>query len=943
MLLLTVFIITIGLATFIEDTYDTATAQMLIYQAKWFEFLMLLLIVWYAVNVFQKNLLRKVKLPQLIFHLSFIVLFIGGGITRYFGYEAHMHIVENTKENTVYTVKPYLQVRTPDKQFNFTSPSPIYFSQIQNNDFQLHFDVRNNERFEISYQGYVHNAKEVKIDGSTSQWVPADSDEISPDALLVKITCGGKSYEAVLFYDTTRYTQPFKLYSFGDVELELAYGPKPVEIPFSLQLEKFTLTKYPGTEIPSASESKVTLIDPRNNLNESHSIYQNHVLDYDGYRFFQTSYDDDEKGTILSVNHDFYGTRVTYAGYCLMLIGGLLIMLSKNSHYAQLDKKIKQVRAKRKSLIITIIFLAGIQGIGFSQNTVKNAVSAEHADRFGHLLVQTYDGRFSSVHSLATDVVHKITGKNNFKIEGKGKMDPMQLFLDMRLDPDFWLNQKIIQINEQSLRNILGLSGKYASMNDFYVGKEYKLEALSQKAFQKKASNQSTLDREIIKASERVNIFLMTINGSILKIFPEQDSDNNKWISWIDEQAFEQLHGDIRVVNEDLNLEDFSYANIMSTYLMSTIYAREVNDYRVPEKLLGHISEIQKQLTPDGLLPSQKRIAWEVHYNKSRIFDTLKYVFGILGLILLALALIQNFNSTRSKTIQVLINIFVGLVIAAFIYQTYGMGLRWYLGGHAPWSNGYEVLLLVAWGGILAGFSVIKYSKITLAATALLAFLILMTAGHSYYDPQLTNLNPVLKSYWLIIHVAIITIGYGFLALSFLLALISLGLYVFKSQKQADLFSLIIDELTLINEKLLTIGLFLTAIGTFIGCVWANESWGNYWSWNAKQTWSLIIVLVYGVVLHFKYIPKMGTALAFNIGALISFGSVLMTFVGVNYYFTKGLHSYASDDPPVFPFWAWIGITGLLLLITTALFKSHFWKTGSKNEHEPSMKDEAVR
>jgi cytochrome c-type biogenesis protein CcsB len=313
-----------------------------------------------------------------------------------------------------------------------------------------------------------------------------------------------------------------------------------------------------------------------------------------------------------------------------------------------------------------------------------------------------------------------------------------------------------------------------------------------------------------------------------------------------------------------------------------------------------------------------------------RIFDTLKYVYAFLGLMLLILTFIKNFTLKTIRGLSISIKVIIGFIIAAFVYQSIGMGLRWYLGGHAPWSNGYEVLLLVAWGGMLAGFSVMRYSKVTLAATSLLAFLVLMTAGHSYYDPQLTNLNPVLKSYWLIIHVAIITIGYGFLALSFLLGLMNINLSLFRSRRKEELFNLTIQEHTHINEKLVTIGMLLTAVGTFIGCVWANESWGNYWSWNAKQTWSLIIVLVYGLILHFKYIPVMRSSLAFNIGSVISFGSVLMTFIGVNYYFTKGLHSYASDDPPIFPLWAWIAILVLITLITIAIIRERygFKKTG---------------
>ncbi|PLX20458.1 MAG: cytochrome C biogenesis protein, partial [Salinivirgaceae bacterium] len=374
-------------------------------------------------------------------------------------------------------------------------------------------------------------------------------------------------------------------------------------------------------------------------------------------------------------------------------------------------------------------------------------------------------------------------------------------------------------------------------------------------------------------------------------------------------------------LNDDLKLEEFNYNNLMRAYLISTIYARKSGDYSKPDKIVRYIKSIQTQITSAEILPSKRKVHFEVLYNKIRIFDRLKFVFLFIGIILLALAIIENFSSHSNKKVGLLLQVFTALFIIAFLAQTVGMGLRWYIGGHAPWSNGYEVLLLVAWGGIIAGLSVIRYSKIVLASTSILAAIVLMIASLSYYDPQLTNLNPVLKSYWLIIHVAIITIGYGFLSLGFIIGLLNLFFYIFMPFRKKEMISLVIQELTLINEKLLTIGMFLTAIGTFIGCVWANESWGNYWSWNAKQTWSLIIILVYGVILHFRVIPKMKSQLTFNIGAIIAFGSVIMTFIGVNYYFTKGMHSYASDDPPIFPIGAWVGIGFIIILIATALIK----------------------
>jgi cytochrome c-type biogenesis protein CcsB len=247
--------------------------------------------------------------------------------------------------------------------------------------------------------------------------------------------------------------------------------------------------------------------------------------------------------------------------------------------------------------------------------------------------------------------------------------------------------------------------------------------------------------------------------------------------------------------------------------------------------------------------------------------------------------------------------------------------LRWYLSDHAPWSNGYEALLLVGWGAILAGFYFRSYSKITLAATVLLASSILMTAGHSSYDPQLTNLQPVLKSYWLIVHVAVITLSYGFLALGFMLGLINLVITLFKTKKSYLKLDLIIKELTYTNEMALIVGIFLATLGTFLGGVWANESWGRYWGWDAKETWALVIVIIYAFILHLRLVPGLKSSFIFNVASVIGFGSVIMTFVGVNYYLSKGMHSYASGDTAVFPMWAWGMILSLILLIIAAGFK----------------------
>ena len=389
-----------------------------------------------------------------------------------------------------------------------------------------------------------------------------------------------------------------------------------------------------------------------------------------------------------------------------------------------------------------------------------------------------------------------------------------------------------------------------------------------------------------------------------------------------------------RIINDDLQLPTLNYNGIMRAYFMEVINATKTADYKRADKILGYLKSIQRQSDAADIIPSATKIKKEISYNKSNIFINLKNVYALLSVLLLFLAFVDNLRSKKSKFLTWPLHICIALLAVAFLYHTYGMGMRWYLSGHAPWSNGYEALILVSWASLLAGFSFMRYSKITLAATSLLAFFTLMTASHSSYDPQLTNLQPVLKSYWLIIHVATLTISYGFLGLGFVLGFFNMGIYLFKTQKNAKRLSLISKELTHINEMNLTIGLFLATIGTFLGGVWANESWGRYWGWDAKETWALVITIVYTIILHLRLAPKIKGEFIFNAAAIFGFGSVLMTFIGVNYYFTKGMHSYASGETPVFPMWAWITILAVIVFIVIAGLKERSNKKYKEEEEE---------
>lgn len=1025
--LLILLVIAMGTGTFIEDKYDTTTARELIYNSFWFELLFVLLALNFIGHIKPFHMLRMERLGGVIFHLAFVVMIIGAGVTRYFGYEGNMHIREGESSNILYSSESYVRVSWLEKNQSLNKDFKASFSPFLKNKFKAEIETTAKGNVGIECKEYISNAAEeikenapggkdlielvvatergrekmyvergeiinlgkvtlsfdndqvanaIKISenngflrvvspyeltranmvAKTSDTIQPDSvsefvsgrlyttgesafffkgfyrsavkkivaskgEETGVDALLLDVTIDNKHFEAPVVFSPEQVAE-YHEFEFEKLPIRIAYGKKEIELPFSIFLKDFILERYAGSESPSSYASEVTVMDKGRNVQLDHRIFMNNVLDYDNYRFFQSSYDQDEKGTILSVNHDFWGTWISYLGYSLMTLGFILTLLNKRSRFLSLRHSIAIIRKSRKSIGMSIGFLVLFSVQAFAQGDSSTVVSEDHAEKFGRLISQTVDGRFEPVNSLAYDVLHKITRKDKFNLEGKGETNAMQTFMDMIINPEFWKKQHIIYIKEQSVRDLLGVKGKEACFNDcFDASGKYKLQKYAEEAFRKKPVERNNFDKEIIKVDERMNVFMMVFQVSILKIFPEQDSPNNHWVSWDDKSASVPLKGVVNVINQELRLRSFTYGNLMQAYFLEAIKGIKSGDYTNADKILGYISTIQRQGPGAQLLPSETKIKAEIYYNEAQIFIVLRNFYSVLSLVLLLLTFIDNVRTKKSKIITWTLNFCIALLGLGFLYHTFGMVLRAYLLGYAPWSNGYEALLLVSWGTLLAGFSFIRYSKITLAATSLLAFFILMTASHSSYDPQLTNLTPVLKSYWLIIHVAVLTISYGFLGLGFILGIMNFFIYLFKTKANHRRLDMLILELTHINEMNLTIGLFLATVGTFLGGVWANESWGRYWGWDAKETWALVIVITYTLLLHLRFIPKLSSKYLFNVASVLGFGSVLMTFFGVNYFLSKGMHSYGAGDHAIFPLWAWIAILSIVLLMILAKWK----------------------
>jgi cytochrome c-type biogenesis protein CcsB len=642
----------------------------------------------------------------------------------------------------------------------------------------------------------------------------------------------------------------------------------------------------------------VTLLDNTRNLNEDRRIYMNNILKYRGYRFYQSSYTSDELGTILSVNRDWAGTLVTYLGYLLMGLGMALSLVNRKSHFRKLSEEITLLKNARQGMaVVILIVVSSLASYGQTGPTggFNATVNATHAEMFGKMLVQDNDGRIEPLNTLCSDVLRKISRKSEFN-----GLNPEQVIIGMMSDPAVWQNQSMIRASHPQIMELMGDHSKYHSFASFFRNEQYILRNYVEQAYQKKPAERSKFDNEIIRLDERVNICYMVFTGDLFRILPAPGDSTNTWYT------HNTIHGHIQ--SEDTV---FLY-NVLPLYIQEVQASMQSGDWTGPARLVDALTVYQRKVATK-IVPSEGKVKIEMFFNKAGIFPRIAMVYGIVGILLLILQFTGLFY-TRFK-LRIPEKISLILILLAFTLHAVGLAMRWYVSGHAPWSNGYEALTYIAWATVLAGLIFSARTSITLSTTAILAFLILETAHMSWMDPQITNLVPVLKSYWLVIHVATITASYGFLALGAILAAVNLFLMILVTKKSFEYIDLTVREISNIIEMTLIVGLYMLTVGTFLGGVWANESWGRYWGWDPKETWALATVLIYAFIAHMRMVPGLKGIFGFNLAALLGFSSVIMTYFGVNYYLS-GLHSYAKGDPlpvPVFVYYTLIVVAAMSL------------------------------
>ncbi|WP_304543364.1 cytochrome c biogenesis protein [Sulfurimonas microaerophilic] len=729
------------------------------------------------------------------------------------------------------------------------------------------------------------------------------------DVLRFNVSVGDKNKE-VLLYGRQGVEGVVEHLNLDGIDVSLRYGAKEIPVPFSITLKDFQLDRYPGSMSPASYASEVQLVDKANGVDMPYRIYMNHILDYQGYRFFQASYDRDEKGTVLSVNHD-PGTLPTYIGYFLLALGMFWSLFSKQNRFAKLGNKAK--KAAECQLVPAIIATFLVFGLTTTAKAdvdpaIKTILAFDkvHADKFGQLIVQDTQGRMKPLDTLSTEVLAKVHRSATLKV-GSETLTANQVIVGMMIRPDIYRDVKLIRTGDPKVNEIIGAASdaKYVSFSQFFHDAEnmrgYKLAEVVDEATRKAPKDRNKLDKKALEIDEKVNVVYMVFTGSLIKIWPKPDDANNKWLATI--EALETLSPEY----------GFMIKTLAFDYFTALDRSTQSGDWKDSDAALKHIADFQKKFGA-AVYPSENSVKAEVFYNHANIFERLYPLYLVMGFVLLILSFIKIVKPKFKMDIVVKGSLL--LLIVFFIAHTIGLGLRWYISGHAPWSNGYESMIYIGWATVLAGFIFSKRSPITLASTSILTGLILFVAHLNWMNPQVTNLVPVLNSYWLSIHVSMITGSYGFLGLGALLGFITLLLFIFKTDANEKQISLSIKELNAINEMSLMIGLATLTVGNFLGGVWANESWGRYWGWDPKETWALVTILVYAVVVHLRFIKSIYNEFNYSVISLLAFTSVLMTYFGVNYYLA-GMHSYAKGDPVPIP--DFVPVTYAIIFIVIAL------------------------
>jgi len=631
------------------------------------------------------------------------------------------------------------------------------------------------------------------------------------------------------------------------------------ELPFQVSLNGFHINYYNGTDTPMDFVSEITIHDSSAGKTEQMEVAMNKIGRYKGYRFYQSGYDLDRSDIWLSVAHDPYGIGITYSGYAFLLFSILLFFTDKHSSFRQL---ISHPLLLRRSIPV-ILLLASFSTSAYAIEKPQS-VSKEMAARIGNLYI-LYNGRFCPLQTMAKEFTVKLHGSASY--EG---YNAEQVFAGWMFYSDKWEEQPFIKIKSHYARTILGIRGKYASLKDFFDNEnQYKLAQIRSSIMDREAVPDK---RGVEEADEQFNIIQSFYSGRTMKLFPYRLAGKNQlqWFSPADRLPSSMDDRQNLFIRKSLDC------------LFEMVRIKSDNEASL---LIDKIRTYQQKEAGD-LLPSSTRFEAEKLYNNISnplILAVFIIIIGLIAFIQQIRTMICQFFPKHWETA-----IFSGALILVQAFLTFSIVLRWYVSGHIPLANGFETMLFMAWCALLIALLLQKRFAFVIPFGALVCGMALMVAAMGESNPRITPLMPVLLSPLLSIHVVTIMLSYALLAFVMFNGITAFVLY-FSGRENA----IQIERLYIISRILLYPALFLLASGIFVGAVWANVSWGRYWSWDPKEVWALITLLVYSLSLHTESLPWFRRPIFFHLFGILAFLSVLVTYFGVN-FILGGMHSYAG-------------------------------------------------
>ena len=625
---------------------------------------------------------------------------------------------------------------------------------------------------------------------------------------------------------------------------------KTKELGFEVSLKNFNVVNYPGTDAPMDYVTMLTA-----NTQEI-KVSMNNIGSFNGYRFIQSGYDSDMQGTTLGVYHDPWGIGITYTGYALLFISLIATMVSKKTRIRHLYRKALSLQGAKAWAVTALLAVSSFATSANAQEMVK--IDGDIADDFGKICV-LYNSRITPINTVATSFVTKLCGKPTW--DG---LSSNQVFAGWIFDVPYWETMKMIEIKEKKAQELLGINGKWASFDDFWDNyNNYKLDAPLKKAYK---DGDTKLQKQLRDADEKFNIIRMLYGGEMLKMFPYAGKQGH--MQWF---APGQPLGNLKLDEKEL-----VFIKKSMDYLAESIIT---GDKARAEEIAKKIYSYQ-HVRGKAVVPTKFRIYTETFYNKTNAQRLPVMLYLTLSLVL-AIVSTLSLDNGKQKNTRLVNSVLTWVML---IHTTLLLALRWFVSGHLPMSNGYETMQFMAWATLIVTLVMQKRFLPVKQFGPLLSSFALLVAMITDGNPQITQLMPVLQSPLLSVHVMVIMFSY---ALFGLMALIGLQGLIAHHRKQEEKE----QQLAALSQFLLYPAVALIAIGIFIGAIWANVSWGRYWSWDSKETWALITMLIYSAPLHadIKWLRK---AQHMHIYMLLAFLSVLMTYFGVN-YFLSGMHSYA--------------------------------------------------